>query len=137
MTLEPALSAPLPVQLHLLTVLPAFVIGLWLILFSTKGKLAHRTFGYIYLALMSVTALTTVFINGNPDGGFYGFSWIHLFIPLTIHGLWRHKVSPCAQPRGPQKRNDGAVCWRAGDCRCTHVPARPHHAPNRHGRLKP
>ncbi len=88
MTLEPALSAPLPVQMHLLTVLPAFVIGLWLILFSTKGKLAHRTFGYIYLALMSVTAITTIFVSSNPTGGFYGFSWIHLFIPLTIYGVY-------------------------------------------------
>ncbi len=87
MTLEPALAAPLPIQIHLLTVLPAFVIGLWLILFSTKGKLAHRTFGYIYLVLMTVTATTTVFIHGNPNGSFYGFSWIHLFIPLTINGV--------------------------------------------------
>jgi uncharacterized membrane protein len=87
MTLNPALTAPFAVQLHLLTVLPAFVIGLWLILFSTKGKMAHRTFGYIYLALMTITAITALFIHSSGAPGLFGFSFIHLFVPLTIYGV--------------------------------------------------
>jgi uncharacterized membrane protein len=87
MTLAPALTAPFAVQFHLLTVLPAFVIGLWLILFSTKGKMAHRTFGWIYLVLMTITAVTTMFIHSSGAPGMFGFSVIHLLVPLTIYGL--------------------------------------------------
>jgi uncharacterized membrane protein len=87
MTLAPALTAPFAIQLHLLTVLPAFVIGLWLILFSTKGKMAHRTFGWIYLVLMTVTAITTLFIHSSGAPGLFGFSFIHLFVPLTLYGV--------------------------------------------------
>jgi uncharacterized membrane protein len=87
MTLEPALMAALPVQIHLATVLPAFVIGAYLIIVSRKGAPAHRVLGYIYLTLMTITAVTALFIHElNPSGPF-GFSLIHLFVPLTLYGV--------------------------------------------------
>lgn len=84
MNLAPVLAAPPAVLLHLVTVLPAAVIGAWLILASRKGAVWHRRMGYAFLALMTLTAISAVFVREINDGG---FSWIHLLIPLTLAGV--------------------------------------------------
>ena len=78
-------TAPLAIKIHLATVLPAFVIGTWLIFFSTKGAPWHRALGAIYLALMTVTAVATFFIRSISPGE---LSLVHLFIPLTLFGVF-------------------------------------------------
>ncbi|HXC56648.1 MAG TPA: DUF2306 domain-containing protein [Rhizomicrobium sp.] len=89
MTLDPLLHAPLAVQLHVATVVPAALIGTWLIFASAKGAPWHRALGYLYLALMSVTALTTLFVHQlMPHGPFFGLSPVHLLIPLTLFGVY-------------------------------------------------
>lgn len=89
--LEPLLRAPLAVQVHVLTVVPAFVLGTWLLFFSTKGSRYHRQAGTAYLALMTLTALTTVFIRSfsgvSLAVGPLRLGLIHLFVPLTLHGV--------------------------------------------------
>ena len=100
MNLEPILNASLPIKIHLATVLPAFAIGTWQIFFSTKGAPYHRAFGYIYLTLISITAVAALFIHEiMRDGPFFGFSPIHLLVPLTLFGVvgalrgaWTHNV---------------------------------------------
>lgn len=87
MNLAPVFNAPLAVQIHLLTVVPAFFIGAWLILFSVKGKTLHRALGYAYLSLMTVTAIAALFIRETNPNGPFGFSLIHLFVPLTLFGV--------------------------------------------------
>jgi len=87
MNLTPAFAAPLAVQIHLLTVVPAFLIGTWLIFFSVKGKTLHRALGYTYLSLMTVTSITALFIHEANAGGPFGWSLIHLFVPLTLLGV--------------------------------------------------
>ncbi len=78
-------DAPLAIKIHLATVIPAFVIGTWLIFFSTKGARWHRGLGAVYLALMLVTAIATFFIRSISPGR---LSFIHLFIPLTLFGVF-------------------------------------------------
>ena len=81
-------------------VLPAFSIGTWLIFFSRKGSPLHRVFGMTYLALTTVTAITTLFVHQIwPDSPFWGFSPVHLLIPLTLFGVvaalkgaWTHDI---------------------------------------------
>ena len=74
-------SAPLAIQVHLVTVVPAFFLGTWLIFVSRKGTWWHRRLGAVYLALMFVTAWTTLAIRSvDPPN----WSPIHLFVPLTI-----------------------------------------------------
>lgn len=89
MDLTPIWEAPLPVKIHLVTVLPAFIIGTWLIFFSTKGARLHRALGVTYLTLMLTTAAASFFIRSSPSG----LSLIHLFIPLTLffvfESLWQ------------------------------------------------
>jgi len=89
MTLEPLLHAPLAVQFHVATVVPAALIGTWQIFFSAKGAPLHRALGWTYLVLMTVTALSTLWVHQlMPNGPFFGFSPIHLLIPLTLFGIY-------------------------------------------------
>jgi uncharacterized membrane protein len=78
-------EAPIAIKIHLVTVIPAFVIGTWLIFFSIKGAWWRRRLGAIYLALMTVTAVAAFFIRSINSGG---LSPIHLFIPLTFFGVF-------------------------------------------------
>ena len=84
MNLAPIVSAPLAVKIHLATVLPAFAIGTWLIFFSTKGARLHRAFGVVYLTLMTITAVDTLFVRAIDPGR---LTLIHLFVPLTLFGV--------------------------------------------------
>lgn len=85
--LTPIMNAPLPITIHLATVLPAFAIGTYLIFFSRKGAPHHCALGYLYLTLMSITATAALFIHEVSPNGFMGFSPIHVFVPLTFFGV--------------------------------------------------
>ena len=88
MSLAPLLAAPFAVQLHVFTVVPAFVLGTWLIFFSRKGARRHRTVGYVYLGLMTVTAIAALFIHQIPSIDIvYGFGPIHIFSLVTLSGV--------------------------------------------------
>ncbi|MEO6580730.1 MAG: DUF2306 domain-containing protein [Sphingomicrobium sp.] len=65
---------------HLLTVIPAIPLGTYVIL-SRKGGARHKLLGKIWLSLMFVTAIATIFIRNINDGR---FSWIHFFTLLTF-----------------------------------------------------
>lgn len=88
MSLASLLAAPFAVQLHVFTVVPAFFLGNWLILFSAKGARNHRAVGYVYLSLMTVTAIAALFIHQIPAIDIvYGFGPIHLFSLVTLSGV--------------------------------------------------
>jgi uncharacterized membrane protein len=76
---------PLPILIHLATVIPAFFLGTWLIFFSKKGTRGHRALGVLYVALMTVTAFAAIFIRQVRPGH---FSLLHLFIPLTFWSVF-------------------------------------------------
>ena len=42
-------QAPVAVQIHLATIIPAFFLGTWLIFASRKGARPHRKFGMAYM----------------------------------------------------------------------------------------
>ena len=65
---------------HLLTVIPAIPLGTYVLL-SRKGGARHKLLGKIWLSLMFVTAMSTIFIRNVNDGQ---FSWIHAFTLLTF-----------------------------------------------------
>jgi uncharacterized membrane protein len=79
--------APMPdafkdaaVVAHLSTVLVALPLGVSQLLLP-KGTFRHRTVGYIWVALMTATALISFAIHGlNP----HGLSPIHIFSVLTL-----------------------------------------------------
>lgn len=65
---------------HLVTVIPAVPLGAYVIL-TRKGGAGHKFLGKIWLLLMFVTAISTIFIRNVNDGQ---FSWIHMFTLLTF-----------------------------------------------------
>lgn len=78
-------AAPLPVKLHLATVLPAFALGTWQMFLSRKGSPVHRAIGVLYLSLMVLTSIAAFFIHALQPGH---FSLVHLLIPLTLYGVF-------------------------------------------------
>ena len=95
------MHAPLAVQFHVVTVVPAALIGTWQIFFSRKGAPLHRTLGYVYMVLMLVTAFSTLWVHQlMPSSPFFGLSPIHLLIPVTVIGIlgglrgaWTHNIA--------------------------------------------
>ncbi len=73
------------VVIHLVTVIPAIPLGLYVLL-ARKGTPGHKAMGRVWLALMAVTALSTLFIRQVNAGS---LSLIHLFVPLTLVGIWQ------------------------------------------------
>ncbi len=82
MTFEPLLSAPVAVQIHVATVVPAAFLGA-VLLVRAKGSPGHRLLGRIWMMLMVVTAISTLFIH--EINMWAGFSPIHL---LSVVMLW-------------------------------------------------
>ena len=71
--------------LHLGTVFPAFLIGTFLLL-NRKGTPAHKVLGKIYMSLMLVTAIVTLFMSAGVGPTLLGhFGFIHLFSFLVFY----------------------------------------------------
>ncbi len=70
--------------LHLATVLPAALIGGYL-LSSRKGTPRHRSLGKAYMVLMLVTAGIALFMPATVGPQFMGhFGWIHIFCVVVL-----------------------------------------------------
>ncbi len=73
--------------LHLATIVPAFLLGTWL-LFRRKGTPLHRTLGKIYMLLMVVTAIMTLFMSAQVGPTLLGhFGFIHLLSFLALFSV--------------------------------------------------
>ena len=81
MNFLPLINAPLAIQFHVLTVIPAAFLGLY-ILWRRKGTPVHRLLGKIWIALMVLTSLSTFFIHQIKL--FFGFSPIHFLSIFVI-----------------------------------------------------
>ena len=81
MTLEPLFNASPAIQFHVLTVVPAALIG-GIMLFRKKGTPVHRMTGRVWIALMVLTALSTFLIHTMKVWG--PFSPIHLLSVVTL-----------------------------------------------------
>ena len=106
MNLAPLLDAPWPVGLHVATVLPAALLGAWLIAFSERGSRWHRVAGRIYVALMLVASFDALLIHALNPGGWLGLSPVHLLVPLTIYGVL---AGVAAARRGDRARHRRAM----------------------------
>ena len=73
--------------LHLGTILPAFVIGTWL-LASRKGSPPHRALGKLYMGLMLFSAGVTLFMPAQVGPHVLGhLGFIHLFAFFTLYAV--------------------------------------------------
>ena len=72
-------------HIHLATVIPCFILGTILLLIK-KGTRFHRQYGRIYMILMLITAVITLFMPAQVGSRIlYHFGWIHSFSFLTIY----------------------------------------------------
>lgn len=72
------------IYLHLVTILPAMLIGTYLMIFR-KGSPIHKLLGKIYMGLMLATALVTLFIPAQLGPALFGhFGFIHALSLLTL-----------------------------------------------------
>jgi uncharacterized membrane protein len=75
---------------HLAAALCAAALGpfaLWARLAGKQRPKLHRAFGYAWVTMMVLTAISALFIKSRFAFWLH-FSWIHLLIPLTLFGLF-------------------------------------------------
>lgn len=84
------------IKIHLAAALAALLLGAALMIVR-KGRLFHRTAGWLWVALVSVTAGSTLFITSLNHGR---WSLLHLFtgwtlivLPLAVIAAKRRKVA--------------------------------------------
>ncbi|MET0170117.1 MAG: DUF2306 domain-containing protein [Aliihoeflea sp.] len=90
------LDAPLAVQFHVATVIPAAFLGAWL-LARPKGTPVHRLLGKIWMGLMFVTAASTFFIHElRVIGDFSPIHLISLYVMVScftaVRAARRHNI---------------------------------------------
>ncbi len=76
--------------IHLAAALSAAALGpfaLWARLSGKQRPKLHRAFGYAWVTMMLITAISALFIHSHFPV-WSRFSWIHLFIPATLIGLF-------------------------------------------------
>ncbi|MCI5044729.1 MAG: DUF2306 domain-containing protein [Aquisalinus sp.] len=108
MNLDILAELPTVILLHLLTAVAAFFLGGYQLL-APKGTIPHKTLGWIWFSLMSVVAISAIFIRnfeGTVIPTLFGFSPIHFFVLLT---LWSVPRSIIAIKRGDVKKHASEV----------------------------
>jgi uncharacterized membrane protein len=87
---------------HLITIIPAFVLGTWLML-SRKGSPIHKLLGKVYLVLMFATAIITLCMSAQLGPQLFGhFGFIHLF---SLSTLWFVPVAYFSAKQGNIRRH--------------------------------
>ncbi|KLI64442.1 DUF2306 domain-containing protein [Aurantiacibacter marinus] len=67
---------------HVATVIPCVPLGVYLII-AKKGTPMHKQLGKLWVSLMVVTALSTMFLRPGME-----MTWIHIFVPITLRAAY-------------------------------------------------
>jgi uncharacterized membrane protein len=87
--LSPLLAAPLYIQMHAFAAMAAFLLGI-VQLAAPKGTLPHRTIGTVWVVLIGIVVISSIFIQrpvGPGDPFLARFSWIHILTLTTALAL--------------------------------------------------
>lgn len=79
------------IAVHMTAAISATAIGpfaMWARLGLVNRPKLHRAFGYAWVTMMVVTAVSALFIRSGLGFNLYGFSLIHLLVPLTLGSLF-------------------------------------------------
>jgi uncharacterized membrane protein len=97
MSLQPIIYASPEIQIHTATAVISFLIGASQF-FQAKGTRQHRIAGWIWVGLMTIVSVSSLFINTTCTFG--PFSVIHLLtlvtivaLPLGVIAARRHHIS--------------------------------------------
>lgn len=126
MSPAPLLDAAPAVPLHAFAAMAAFVLGI--VQFAApKGTRPHRTFGWIWVALMAVVAASSFWIHQIRLVG--PFSPIHLLLIFTLAMLLLAVAGAHASRNRSPSHHDPALHRCTGRGGTVHAGARPDHAP--------
>lgn len=93
-------------------------IALWARRGAHPRPRLHRAFGYAWVTLMIVTAVSAVFIRDYSLPNIAGYTPIHVFVPVTFAGLffafWRLARRDIAGHRTTMRWLYFAACVLAG-----------------------
>ena len=80
------------IAVHMTAALTAIAIGpvaLWARKGATQRPKLHRAFGYAWVTLMLLAAISAIFIRDYDLPNIAGYTPIHLLVPVTLFGLTR------------------------------------------------
>ena len=78
------------IAVHMSAAIGAVAIGpvaLWARMGRSKRPVLHRAFGYAWVTLMVVTAVSAIFIRDFDLPNIAGYTPIHLLVPFTLGNL--------------------------------------------------
>lgn len=88
MTISALTEASLAIQIH--TAAAILALGLGCLMWARKkGTKSHKMIGRGFIALMVAAAISAIFIRRLAPDTFFGFSLIHIFVPITLIGSWQ------------------------------------------------
>ena len=109
------------IAIHMSAALGALVTGpvaLWARRGRTQRPKLHRAFGYAWVTLMVVTAVSAMFIRDFRLPNLSGYTPIHLLVPATLAGLfgafWHLAKGDVAGHRALMQRIYVGACIVAG-----------------------
>lgn len=79
------------VAVHMTAAMAAVAVGpvaLWARKGSRPQPRLHRAFGYAWVTLMVITAISAVFIRDRSLPNLAGYTPIHILVPVTLGGLF-------------------------------------------------
>jgi uncharacterized membrane protein len=79
------------IAIHMSAALGALAIGpiaLWARKGAKQRPMIHRAFGYAWVTLMVVTAVSALFIRDFKLPNLAGYTPIHLLVPYTLFGIF-------------------------------------------------
>ena len=97
MTLLPFLSAPLPVQVHIIAAVLALILGP-IALYRRRRDRTHKVVGYVWVTAMAVLAVGSFLIPSHFTP--IGIGPLHGFAILTLWSLWARIKAAIARDIG-------------------------------------
>ena len=109
------------IAIHIAAAVGATVTGpvaLWARKGAKQRPKLHRAFGYAWVTLMVVTAISALFILDTKMFNIGGYTPIHILVPVTLFGLfgafWYLARGDIAKHRSIMQRLYVAACVVAG-----------------------
>lgn len=109
------------IAIHMSAALGALLVGpiaLWARRGATVRPMLHRAFGYAWVTLMLITALSALWIRDFALPNLGGYTPIHLLVPYTLMGIgaafWYLRQRNIAKHRQTMQQLYVGACLVAG-----------------------
>ena len=94
--LAPLLASSAMLQAHVIAAVSTFMIGC-VLLAGVKGRTMHRALGYVWVASMAVTAISSLFLRDLNPGSFSFIhalsAWTMIILPMGLAAARRRNIA--------------------------------------------